>query len=164
MSGINSYKPSWIPTHLSSPVRTSVPLDYGQTNNMPLLDMYYSRHTYTMLPVVYASLVLALVLRSLFNLSRRRTNVVLAGLRDILRLANVPPEQLAYIPHESRTVMQRFRLDPITTTYVMCSECYALYPLTVAEKSCTHKPTEESEPCGAPILHSIRQTDRKSVV
>ena len=128
---------------------------------MLLLDMYYSRHTYTMLPVVYASLVLALVLRSLFNLSRRRTNVVLASLRDILRLANVPPEQLAYIPHESRTVMQRFRLDPVTTTYVMCSECYALYPLTVAEKSCTHKPTEESEPCGAPILHSVRRTQSR---
>ena len=86
--------------------------------------------------------------------------MVLAGLRDILRLANLPPEQLEYIPHDSRTVLQRFRLDPITTTYVMCSKCYALYPLTVTEKSCVHKPTEESEPCGAPILHSVGRTTR----
>ena len=118
--------------------------------------MYYNRHVYTTLPVVYASLVLTLVLRFLFNLSRRRTNVVLAGLRDILRLANVPPEQLKYLPHDSRTVLRRFRLDPITTTYIMCSACYALYPLTITEKLCSHKPTEESEPCGAPILQSVR--------
>ena len=111
-----------------------------------------------MLPVVYASLVLTLVLRFLFNLSRRKTDVILAGLRDILRLANIPPEQLRHIPHESRTVLERFQLDPITTTYVMCSKCYALYPLTVTEKSCTHKPTEQSEPCGAPILRTVGQT------
>ena len=114
--------------------------------------MYYARHAYTMLPVVYASLILILVLRFLFNLSRRRADVALAGLRDILRLANVPPEQLGNIPHDSRTVLQKFRLDPTTTTYVMCSKCYALYPLTVTENTCTHKPTEQSDPCGAPIL------------
>lgn len=61
-----------------------------------------------MLPVVYASLILVLVLRFLFNLSRRRTDVVLAGLRGILRLANVPSEQLGNIPHDSRTVLQKF--------------------------------------------------------
>lgn len=122
--------------------------------------MYYDRHVYAMLPVVYASMILTLVLRFLFNLSRRRTDVVLVGLRDILRLANVPLEQLDYIPHDSRTVLQRFRLDHITTTYVMCPGCYALYPITVTEKTCTHKPTEESEPCGTPILHSIRRSTR----
>jgi len=111
-----------------------------------------------MLPIVYASLVLTLVLRFLFNLSRRRTDVVLAGLHDILRLANIPSEELKRIPHDSRTVLRRFQLDPITTTYIMCSECYALYPLTITKKSCIHKPTEESEPCGAPILQSVRQT------
>ena len=108
-----------------------------------------------MLPVVYASLILILVLRFLFNLSRRKTDVVLAGLRDILRLANVPSEQLESVPHDSRTVLQMFRLDPITTTYVMCSKCYALYPLTVTERTCTHKPTDQSDPCSAPILRLV---------
>ena len=42
----------------------------------------------------------------------------------------------------------------------MCSKCYALYPLTVTEKSCTHKPTEQSEPCGAPILRPVGQTSQ----
>lgn len=120
--------------------------------------MYHARHVYTVLPIVYASLILVLVLRFLFNLSRRRTDVVLAGLRDILRLANVPTEQLKHIPQDSRTVLQKFRLDPITTTYVMCSQCYALYPLTVTERTCTHKPTDQSDPCGAPILQLIRKT------
>jgi hypothetical protein len=128
---------------------------------MPSVDAYYARHVYTMLPVVYASLVLALVLRFLFNLSRRRTDVVLAGIRDILHLANVPPEKLECIPYDSRTVLRRFRLDPITTTYVMCSKCYALYPLAVAEKVCTHKQTEQAEPCGTPILHSVGRTTRR---
>lgn len=113
-----------------------------------------------MLPVVYASLILILVLRFLFNLSRRKTDVVLAGLRDVIRLANVPSEQLKHIPRDSRTILQKFRLDPITTTYIMCSRCYALYPLTIAEKACIHKSTEQSEPCGAPILHLIRRTTR----
>ena len=40
----------------------------------------------------------------------------------------------------------------------MCSECYALYPLTVTEKLCTYKQTEESEPCSAPILRSVKRT------
>lgn len=113
-----------------------------------------------MLPVVYASLILILVLRFLFNLSRRRTDVVLAGLRDILRLTNVPPEQLKHIPHDSRTVLRNFRLDPTTTTYVMCSQCYALYPLTTPEKTCTHRQTEQSGPCGTPTLRLIRGTAR----
>ena len=113
-----------------------------------------------MLPVVYASLILVLVLRFLFNLSRRRTDVVLAGLRGILRLANVPSEQLGNIPHDSRTVLQKFRLDPTTTTYVMCPKCYALYPLTVAEKMCTHKQTEQSDPCNAPILLPVEKATR----
>jgi hypothetical protein len=119
--------------------------------------MYYARHVHTMLPVVYASLVLIPILRFLFNLSRRRTDVVLAGIHDILRLANVPAEQLEEIPRDSRTALQMFQLDPITTTYVMCSECYALYPLTVTNKTCTHKPTEQSDPCGAPILHLVKK-------
>ena len=120
--------------------------------------MYYARHVYTMLPVVYASLILILILRFLFNLSRRRTDVVLAGLRDILRHSEVPPEQLERIPCDSRTVLRKFRLDPITTTYVMCSECYKLYPLTVTQKTCTHKPTEQSDPCGTPILRLAKNT------
>jgi hypothetical protein len=113
-----------------------------------------------MLPAVYAASIITLVLRLLFNLSRRRTDVVLAGLRDMLRLSNVPSEQLKYLPRDSRTVLEKFRLDPTTTTYVMCPECYALYPLTVTEERCSHKPTEHSEPCGAPLLRSVRRTTR----
>ena len=159
-SGISSCMLNLTPARLLSPVSTSVPLGRRRTNNELSLDVYYTRHVYTMIPVVYASLVLTLVSRFLFNLSHRKTDVVLAGLRDVLRLAGVPSEQIEYIPHDSRTVLQKFRLDPITTTYVMCSGCYALYPLTITERTCTHKPTEESEPCGAPILQSIKRIAR----
>jgi hypothetical protein len=117
-----------------------------------VVDEYYMRHHYQMLPIIYASLVLVLVSRFLFNLSRRRTDVILAGIRDILYLADVPPEQLDRIPQDSRSVLGRFRLDPVTRTYTMCPRCYALYPLSTTEKTCSHKATEQSEACGAPIL------------
>ena len=122
--------------------------------------MYHARHVYTTLPIVHASLILILVLQFLFNLSGRKSYVVLAGLHDILRRANVPPEQLEHIPRDSRTVLQKFRLDPFTVTYVMCPQCYALYPLTITEETCIHKPTEQSDPCSAPILKLIRKTTR----
>lgn len=110
-----------------------------------------------MLPIAYASFILILVLRFLFNLSRRRADIVLAGIRDILRLANVPPEQLNRVPHDSRSVLGRFHLDPVTRTYVMCPQCYALYPLSTTQRNCTFQATEQSEVCGAAILRSTER-------
>ena len=118
------------------------------------LDQFFTRYNRGLAPIVYASIVLVLVLRYIFNLSRRKTSVVLAGVRDILRLAGVSAEQLNEVPRDPRTALKRFNLDPVFQTYTMCSKCYALYPISGTPIDCTFRPTPSDPPCGERLLRS----------
>ena len=99
------------------------------------------------------------MLRFIFNLSRRKTSVVLAGVRDILRLAGVSADQLNEVPRDPRTALKRFNLDPVFQTYTMCSKCYALYSISGTPTDCTFRPTPSDPPCGQLLLRS-RKDDR----
>lgn len=118
------------------------------------LDRFFSRQKSGLAPVVRASIVLILVLRYIFNLSRRKTTVVLAGVRDILRLAGVSADQLGEVPRDPRTALKRFNLDPVFRTYTICSDCYALYPISGTPMDCTFRPTPGDSPCGQHLLCS----------
>lgn len=118
------------------------------------LDRFFARQKSGLAPIVYSSLVLILVLRYIFNLSRQKTSVVLAGIRDILRLAGVSADQLNEVPRDPRTALTRFDLDPVFRTYSMCSGCYALYPISGTLMACTFRPTPGDSPCGRPLLRS----------
>lgn len=127
------------------------------------VDKFFARYRGGLAPIVYASLVLALVLRYIFNLSRRKTSVVLAGIRDIIRLAGVPADQLDEVPRDPRTVLQRFNLDPVFQTYTMCSKCYALYAISGTQMRCTFKSTPSDLPCGELLLRSCNRDNRTNI-
>ena len=84
---------------------------------------------------------------------------MLAGVRDIVRLAGVPTDQLEEVPRDPRTALNRFNLDPVFQTYTMCSKCYALYPITGTQIHCTFKPTHSDPPCGEPLLRNQKRDD-----
>lgn len=116
--------------------------------------MFATRYKIGFSPIAYASLVLVLVLRYIFNLSRRKCNVVLAGVRDLLRIAGVPSDQLDEVPRDPRTALKRFDLDPVFQTYTMCSKCYALYSISGTPMCCTFRSTPSNPPCGETLLRS----------
>lgn len=121
------------------------------------IDRFFERYKGGFSPIVYASLVLALVLRYIFNLSRRKTGLVLSGVRDIIRLTGASTDQVDGVPQDPRTALKRFNLDPVFRTYTMCSKCYALYPISGTQMHCTFRPTPGDPPCDEPLLRSYNK-------
>lgn len=116
------------------------------------IDRFVTRHKGELTSIAYVSLVLVLVLRFIFNLSRRKTGVVLAGVRDLLRVAGVPSDQVDEISRDPRTATARLNLDPVFQTYTMCSRCYALYPISETPIRCPFRPTPSDSQCDEPLL------------
>ena len=85
---------------------------------------------------------------------------MIAGIRSVLAVSQVPPSTIDLLPQDPRTIVSRMDLDPRTTSYLQCPSCYTLYPFPGtgfrqlppdAIEHCTHRPTPESAPCDVPL-------------
>ena len=90
---------------------------------------------------------------------------MIAGIQSILMAVRAPSRIIDLIPKDPRTVVNRMDLDPRTTSYLQCPACYALYPFPGTGfrrlppgtiEFCTHRPTLNSTPCGAPLWRDRR--------
>ncbi|KAI1781984.1 hypothetical protein LXA43DRAFT_836104, partial [Ganoderma leucocontextum] len=66
----------------------------------------------------------------------------------------LPPEDeriLRFMSKDPRTVLSAFDLEPFTTSFICCPQCFALYGVDKAPRRCTHRVTPKSEPCGAKL-------------
>ncbi len=97
----------------------------------------------------------------LFNIPRRASRVLISGLRDTMRLTASMAVQrgaildvealLRKIPRDPRTIISRFRIDPVTRSYVCCPSCFALYIDKPLPAICTHQATPSSNVCNTKL-------------
>ena len=90
---------------------------------------------------------------------------MIAGIRSILAVTQVPSQIIDSLPIDPRTIVSRMDLDPRTTSYLQCPACFALYPYPGTGfrrlppntiERCDHRPTPESAPCGVPLWKDRR--------
>jgi len=114
-------------------------------------------------------MVLSLVLHNIYFTPRRALRAQLGGVRDILRnielsLGLEPGTQI--IPKDPRTCISHFDLLPVTTEYICCPSCHALYPderedenhgeTSIYTQTCSYQSTPSSNPCGASLWENIQ--------
>lgn len=114
--------------------------------------------------VIHSVSIVALVMYLLEGLSRRATEVLIAGLRAIVaitlkyaRNADTLTTQdnllLADIARDPRTVMRRYKLEPVLDTYVCCPDCFAIYSPNTSPKTCVDT-APGSTPCGCELFRT----------
>ncbi|KAH7908184.1 hypothetical protein BJ138DRAFT_1013317, partial [Hygrophoropsis aurantiaca] len=120
--------------------------------------------------------VLVLVLSLMCGVSRARCGFVLAALKNIVDctlrdgMSSHGEQSLAKeIPHDLRTVLKRFDLDPRLRTYISCPSCFCLYDeSTACPDFCTFRSVPSEPPCsvklkrtrlirGTPFVRPIRK-------
>ena len=110
-------------------------------------------------------MVLSLVLQSIHFTPRRALRTHLGGVRDILRNHDLsmglePGAQ--NIPKDPRTCISHFDLLPVTTEYICCPSCHALYPYehqnhnSTYPQGCNYRTTQSSTPCGILLWKDIQ--------
>lgn len=132
----------------------------GHSVNVDETDIKPEKHMARHLPkepAVVAALLTVLLMNLVFHLSRRATSILLVGMRCML-LAHGPSQESDKLPHDPRTVLNRFNLDPYCSSFLQCPVCYALYPYTGTITSdspeierCTHRPTPSSPTCNTTL-------------
>lgn len=117
-----------------------------------VLDRYFRQIYRTWHPVTIVCYLLPLLLNLRFNLPRRPTNVLLAGLRNIIRLmavgTNHTTPMVENLPKDQRTILSQLDLDPKTRRFVCCPTCCSLYDTRPLPLVCTARETPDSEECG----------------
>lgn len=121
------------------------------------IDRFFRKPFLNVDPSLAAACHLALTLSLLCKVSRKKCNYVLACLRFIIRrlLDKVkdPFIRLDSIPRDIRTLLRRFDLDPVVTSYVCCPTCYCLYKETDQKvEFCAYKAFQNSDPCGSALF------------
>lgn len=122
------------------------------------LDTYFRRSYRTWHPVTVVAYVLPLILNLRFDLPRRPTKILLAGLRTIIRLMSVGISKdhkspLAdNIPKDPRTVITHLNIEPKTDTFVCCPDCGCLYSVRPFPSKCLSQSTPSSGACGADLF------------
>jgi Transposase family tnp2 len=81
-------------------------------------------------PSIMVSCVISAVMTELFSSPRRAGRIVLAGCRSLLQSTSTPQHIIDQVPKDPRTASSRLRLDPVIETYISCSECFSLSPLS----------------------------------
>ncbi|KII88032.1 hypothetical protein PLICRDRAFT_55048 [Plicaturopsis crispa FD-325 SS-3] len=116
-------------------------------------------------PTRKAAALISLILENMFFTPRRALRTQLAGIRDLLRIHTGSETIRSLIPKDPRTHLSQFRLSSITHTYILCPQCFCLYPFLTGDRpglegsasttvlQCTHKKTPTSTPCGAELWH-----------
>ena len=114
-------------------------------------------------------MVLSLVLQSIHFTPRWALHTQLGGVRDILRnhdlaLGLEPSSQ--NIPKDPRTCISHFDLLPVTTEYICCPSCYALYlyeqedqnhsETSIYPQACSYQTTPSSIPCGISLWKNVQ--------
>ncbi|KDQ06169.1 hypothetical protein BOTBODRAFT_181838 [Botryobasidium botryosum FD-172 SS1] len=120
-------------------------IDTGYMFRSPFSDVH---------PLYMACNFLVLVLHLICGVSKSNCDFVLASLGVILQVAftlagveQVP--LLKGLPKDTRTSLDRFALDPVTTSYMFCPCCFKLYDdIAPLQSHCTHKETPTSKVCG----------------
>ncbi|KAJ3544294.1 hypothetical protein NMY22_g2823 [Coprinellus aureogranulatus] len=112
-------------------------------------------------PPVDAASIVSLVLQFHHFLPRRGSEVYLAGTKDVV-LSQAQPDldpHLLRFPKDPRPLVQRFSLDPITSTYVVCPSCHCLYPFDPISAEtpdvCTFRQTPTSEECSTSLWKEL---------
>lgn len=93
------------------------------------------------------------------HLPRRGADLLLGCIRCIVRVsAAVQGEReqtriTSELPKSSKTIIKAFDIEPRTTSFICCSECYALYPdIKPYPETCTNRYAKDSPPCSAKLL------------
>ena len=115
-------------------------------------------------PVTLGYNLVALSMTLLHHLPRRGCRALLAGLRMVMRLTlkfarkgdleTTERVLLDGLPQDERTVLRQFDLDAVTTSFVCCPSCYALYPIRSCPSVCSSRPTPHGSTCGSALWHS----------
>ena len=95
------------------------------------------------------------------HLPRRAADLLLAGLRCILRLSAAiqqgDSEIANEIPKSIKTVLNAFDIEPRTTSLICCPQCYCLYPdIQPYPTLCSYKFAKDSAPCDTKLLHKVK--------
>jgi Transposase family tnp2 len=137
-----------------------------------LEDVFQPRHRPSPASV-QTSTIAILLLHNVYFASRRTVQVQLAGLKDIFE--TFPSEQARHshaqarpqkLPKHPEALSVRYRLDPITQKYIVCSRCHCLYAYRLAAPGadlipppplCAFKSRADSAQCNEPLW---RKSDR----
>lgn len=100
----------------------------------------------------------------LFNLPRRPTKVLIAGLQAVIRVtaqvtavpgSSVDIASLATgVPSDPRTMVSNLDLEPATRSYVSCPACFSLYITTPIPQRCTYRAVPRAEACDAKLFRT----------
>ncbi|KAJ3551842.1 hypothetical protein NM688_g4476 [Phlebia brevispora] len=129
-------------------------------------------------PMVLVAHIVGTTMHLLFNIPRRTTKVLMAGLRTFARSTvitlspGIPSADIegavSRIPQDLRTMVSNLDLDPVTHASICCPSCYALYPIegSTTLSRCTHQPTPSSDVCDAQLYRNrlIRDKSYESPV
>jgi hypothetical protein len=137
---------------------------------------YHRFHQVTRIAApLLSTLTTVIILQLLAGLSRDGCNFVLNATKVLISLINleicryydskgirsrdVPPFILdaSQWPSDVRTALQEFGLDPHLVHYAVCPKCRYTYKPKTADNPeyptvCTYQVTDESPPCGTPLL------------
>jgi hypothetical protein len=148
----------------------SVPFVHLRDRLIMTLAAYFAQPHHTWHPVVLACYLVVLVMSLICHLPRRGADLLLAGLRCILRLATAmqmgQDDRLANaIPKSIKTVFNAFDIEPRTTSLICCPECYCLYPDTEPYISmCTYKFAKDSAACDAKLFRKVKVHGREYMI
>lgn len=117
---------------------------------------YFAKSLFLTNPVTIVHHVTALLLHVVYRVPRRATRILLIALRLLVRISKDKSLNdndnflLDSLPIDIRTVLGRFDLDPVVHEHLCCPVCFAIYLRPFPER-CSHKTTQRSKPCDAPL-------------
>jgi hypothetical protein len=128
-------------------------------------------------PIILLTLLIAIILNIFGHLTRPWSNTTLELLNLMLKTTLGNPAgpnpcdrstmqksktQLDYVPHDIRSVREKFDLEPSTQTHATCVRCFCTYPPIIRKKATTHPEWCSfvkycgSKPCGQLLVKSTK--------